>query len=51
MVEQSDGQLNVRDAVHRAIEYKSPEGKQYKLNPNIATLLVRPRGWHLDESM
>jgi malate synthase len=44
-----DGQLNVRDAVHRAIEYRSPEGKQYKLNPNIATLLVRPRGWHLDE--
>jgi malate synthase len=44
-----EGQLNVRDAVHRAIEFKSPEGKHYKLNPNIATLLVRPRGWHLDE--
>ena len=44
-----DGQLNVRDAVHRAIEFKSPEGKHYKLNPKIATLLVRPRGWHLDE--
>ena len=42
-----DGQINVRDAVHRAIEYKSPEGKPYKLNPQIATLLVRPRGWHL----
>src|SRR6202046_2980217 len=44
-----DGQQNLRDAVHRAIEFKSPEGKQYQLNPNIATLLVRPRGWHLDE--
>jgi malate synthase len=44
-----DGQLNVRDAVHRAIEFQSPEGKQYRLNTKIATLMVRPRGWHLDE--
>jgi malate synthase len=44
-----EGQQNVRDAVQRAIEFKSPEGKHYKLNPTIATLLVRPRGWHLDE--
>jgi malate synthase len=44
-----DGQINVRDAVNRTIEYTSPEGKRYKLNEKIATMLVRPRGWHLDE--
>ena len=44
-----DGQINVRDAVRRTIEFKSPEGKQYRLNEKIATLLVRPRGWHLNE--
>jgi malate synthase len=44
-----DGQINVRDAVNRTIEYTSPEGKRYKLNDKIATMLVRPRGWHLDE--
>ena len=44
-----DGQLNVRDAVRGTIEYVSPEGKQYRLNPKVATLLVRPRGWHLIE--
>lgn len=43
------GQINVRDAVNRTIEYASPEGKQYRLNEKIATLLVRPRGWHLPE--
>ncbi len=43
------GQINVRDAVNRTIEYLSPEGKTYKLNEKIATLLVRPRGWHLVE--
>ncbi|HEY7338508.1 MAG TPA: malate synthase A [Bryobacteraceae bacterium] len=44
-----DGQINLRDAVSRAIEFTSPEGKAYKLNERIATLLVRPRGWHLNE--
>src|SRR6266699_1905404 len=44
-----DGQMNVRDAVRGTIEYASPEGKRYKLNENAATLLVRPRGWHLPE--
>ncbi len=43
------GQINVRDAVNRTITYTSPEGKQYALNDQIATLLVRPRGWHLVE--
>ncbi len=44
-----DGQANVRDAVRGTIEYLSPEGKHYKLNHGGATLLVRPRGWHLPE--
>ena len=44
-----EGQMNVRDAVRGTIEYVSPEGKRYKLNDKVATLLVRPRGWHLAE--
>ena len=43
------GQINLRDAVGRRIEFTSPEGKVYRLNPTIATLIVRPRGWHLYE--
>ena len=44
-----EGQLNLCDAVDGTIRYVSPEGKQYQLNPRVATLLVRPRGWHLNE--
>ncbi|MCC6798105.1 MAG: malate synthase A [Candidatus Hydrogenedentes bacterium] len=44
-----EGQINMRDAVDRTIAYSSPEGKSYKLNEKTATLLVRPRGWHLNE--
>jgi malate synthase len=44
-----DGQVNLRDAVNRTIGFVSPEGKSYKLAENPATLMVRPRGWHLDE--
>src|SRR6202789_3184561 len=44
-----DGQINLRDAVRRTITFSSPEGKAYKLNEKTATLLVRPRGWHLPE--
>jgi malate synthase len=44
-----DGQINLRDAVRGGIEYTSPEGKNYRLNNHVATLLVRPRGWHLLE--
>ncbi len=43
------GQANLRDAVRRSIEFTSPEGKPYRLNPTTAVLIVRPRGWHLDE--
>src|SRR5580765_7489988 len=45
-----EGQINLRDAVNRAIEYASPEGRHYHLNEETATLLVRPRGWHLVEA-
>src|SRR6266404_6243655 len=44
-----DGQINVHDAVRGTIEFESPEGKRYTLNRETATLLVRPRGWHLPE--
>ncbi len=44
-----DGQVNLKDAVRRTIDFTSPEGKQYSLNDETARLLVRPRGWHLDE--
>jgi malate synthase len=44
-----EGQHNLRDAIRGTIEYKSPEGKEYKLGPKLATLMVRPRGWHLNE--
>jgi len=44
-----DGQINVRDAVRGVIDYRSPEGKRYTLNEKVATLFVRPRGWHLPE--
>ncbi len=44
-----EGQSNLRDTVNGTITFSSPEGKQYRLNERIATLLVRPRGWHLVE--
>jgi len=44
-----EGQYNLRDTVRRAITFTSPEGKQYALNAKTATLMVRPRGWHLVE--
>ena len=44
-----EGQINLCDAIRRSITFQSPEGKQYRLNPQTATLMVRPRGWHLLE--
>src|SRR5450755_3110365 len=44
-----EGQLNLRAAVRCEIGFSSPEGKQYRLNDKVATLMVRPRGWHLWE--
>jgi len=43
------GQINLRDAVSRTISFVSPDGKDYRLDDRIATLMVRPRGWHLVE--
>jgi malate synthase len=43
------GQINLSDAIRRTISFTSPEGKSYKLKDSIATLLCRPRGWHLEE--
>ncbi|WP_026677000.1 malate synthase A [Fictibacillus gelatini] len=44
------GQINLRDAVNKTISYINPaKGKKYELNDKTATLIVRPRGWHLME--
>jgi malate synthase len=43
------GQINLHDAIRRQIDYVSPEGKAYQLSAKLATLFVRPRGWHLPE--
>jgi malate synthase len=45
------GQLNLKDALDRRIDFTSEEGKTYALRPDgeLATIVVRPRGWHLDE--
>lgn len=44
-----DGQGWLMDAVRRTLDLTSPEGKRYELADRTATLVVRPRGWHLDE--
>jgi malate synthase len=45
------GQLNLRDAIDRTIDFTDPNGKSYALRPDaeLATIVVRPRGWHLPE--
>ncbi|HEY6150776.1 MAG TPA: malate synthase A [Gaiellaceae bacterium] len=43
-----EGQANLTDAIERTIELETPD-KTYRLNDETATLLVRPRGWHLPE--
>ena len=44
-----EGQINLGHAVDRTISFTNPDGRTYTLNDKIATLLVRPRGWHLPE--
>ncbi|WP_043647803.1 malate synthase A [Chitinilyticum litopenaei] len=46
---QIEGQLNVIDAYRKTLSYTSPEGREYRLDERTATLILRPRGWHLDE--
>lgn len=41
------GQINLRDAINRKIDFTNKQGKTYALKPEVATLFVRPRGWHL----
>lgn len=43
------GQINLHDAIRRQIDFTAANGKEYKLNDRVATLLVRPRGWHMEE--
>ncbi|WP_333852134.1 malate synthase A [Epilithonimonas sp.] len=43
------GQINLTDAINRNIDFTNEQGKSYKLNDEIATLIVRPRGLHLSE--
>ncbi|MDP6818225.1 MAG: malate synthase A [Alphaproteobacteria bacterium] len=46
-----NGQINLSDAVRREIAFSDPNsGKDYALGDDIATLIVRPRGWHLEEA-
>lgn len=44
-----DGQINLRDAIRRQIDFTAENGKAYQLNEKTAVLKVRPRGWHLEE--
>ena len=44
-----EGQINLRDAIDGTITYEGSDGRHYELGPDPATLLVRPRGWHLPE--
>ena len=45
-----EGQANCMAAVRRTLAFTSPEGKRYALAERTATLVVRPRGWHLEEA-
>lgn len=45
---QISGQVNIRDAIKRKLQF-TDKGKEYRLNDKVATLSVRPRGWHLPE--
>ena len=49
LANQLDGQQNLIDAVAGTIAYRSPDGRDYRLGPDPAVLVVRPRGWHLPE--
>jgi malate synthase len=44
-----EGQQNLTDAIAGTIEFTGPDGRDYRLGDEVATLLVRPRGWHLVE--
>jgi malate synthase len=43
------GQVNLLDACAGTLAFDDPEGREYRLGDDLATILARPRGWHLDE--
>ncbi|MEV4545286.1 malate synthase A [Micromonospora echinaurantiaca] len=44
------GQLNLRDAIDRTLSFTAPDGRRYALHDgDLATIVFRPRGWHLTE--
>ncbi|MGP4077978.1 malate synthase A [Halobacillus sp. K22] len=43
------GQINLRDAIRKNITFQNDNGKLYQLEEDTAVLMVRPRGWHLEE--
>ena len=45
-----DGQINLRDAIRKQVDFTAENGKKYSLNENVAILKVRPRGWHMEEN-
>ncbi len=44
-----EGQRNIADSVRRTISFENPDGRKYTLKDETATLVIRPRGWHLPE--
>jgi malate synthase len=44
-----EGQVNIADAVRGTLTYENPDGGSYRVEESPATLVFRPRGWHLDE--
>ena len=46
---QIQGQSNICEAYEKNLEFTNIHGKKYRLNENLATIIVRPRGWHLEE--
>lgn len=44
-----NGQNNIKDAIRRNIDFEAENGKKYALQEKLAVLIVRPRGWHLEE--
>jgi malate synthase len=44
-----EGHINLMDAIDGTISFANPDGREYRLGPATATLMVRPRGWHLTE--
>jgi len=45
-----DGQINLRDAIRKEVDFTAENGKKYSLNESTAILKVRPRGWHMEEN-